>query len=153
MSTVLQQLRQGVRTKSPRESGFWAEKLAPELPDDLALCLQGPIGSGKTSFASALATALGSEDRITSPTFNLLSIHPTKERTILHLDAYRIGEESGSDALALDDLMQSPWLLIVEWPENIPHLLPPNAWWLRFEIPEENERVIKLDGPSESLQT
>ena len=105
MSAVLQQLRQGVRTRSPKESNSWAEKLAHELPDDLALCLQGPIGSGKTSFTAALATALGSHDRITSPTFNLLSIHPAKERTILHLDAYRIGEDSDADALALEDLM------------------------------------------------
>ncbi|MFP6901511.1 MAG: tRNA (adenosine(37)-N6)-threonylcarbamoyltransferase complex ATPase subunit type 1 TsaE [Opitutales bacterium] len=153
MSVVLQKLRQGVRTKSPRETDYWAEKLAHELPDDLALCLQGPIGSGKTRFTSALVTAMGSDAHVTSPTFNLLSVHQTDGRTILHLDAYRIGEKSDTDALALEDLLQSPWLLIVEWPENIPHLLPPNAWWLRFEIPEENERVIKLDLPSESLQT
>ena len=148
MSTVLQELRRGVRTRSPSESDIWAEKLAHELPDDLTLCLQGPIGSGKTRFTSALATALGSEDHITSPTFNLLSIHPTKRRTILHLDAYRIREDSDTDALALEDLMQSPWLLIVEWPENIPHLLPTTAWWLYFEIPEENDRFIKLETPS-----
>ena len=147
MSAVLQELRQGVRTRSPRESDLWAETLAHELPNDLTLCLQGPIGAGKTTFTAALAAALGSEDYITSPTFNLLSIHPAKGRTILHLDAYRIGEDCDTDALALEDFMQSPWLLIVEWPENIPHLLPTTAWWLHFEIPEENERFIKLETP------
>ena len=153
MNVFHQQLQHGVRSHSPKETATWAERLAPGLPTDLALCLQGPVGAGKTSFTSALVKALGAAGPVTSPTFNLLSVYEAAPLTILHLDAYRLGELAGNDALALDDLMQSPWLLIVEWPENVPSLLPANAWWLRFEIPEENERILKLDTPDDSSPT
>ncbi len=153
MSEVLHELRSGVRSHTPEETMVWAERLALRLPTDLALCLQGPVGAGKTCFTSALVKALGATGSVTSPTFNLLSVYEATPLTILHLDAYRIGKQTGSDALALDDLMQSPWLLIVEWPENIPSLLPPNAWWLGFEIPKENERFLRLDTPDDSLPT
>ena len=144
MSEVLHELRIGVRSHSPKETVTWAERLAPKLPSDLTLCLQGPVGAGKTIFASALVKALGAADPVTSPTFNLLSVYEAATMTILHLDAYRLGKQTNSDALALDDMMQSPWLLLVEWPENVPALLPSNAWWLRFEIPEETERILRL---------
>ena len=153
MSDVLGALRNGVRSRTAEETGTWAERLAPWLPTDLALCLQGPVGAGKTSFTSNLIKALGAAEPVTSPTFKLLSVYEAAGLNVLHLDAYRLGEQTSSDHLALEDLMQSLWLLIVEWPENIPSLLPPNTWWLRFEIPEENERILRLDAPDGSSPT
>jgi tRNA threonylcarbamoyladenosine biosynthesis protein TsaE len=147
VSEVLQALKAGVCSQSVEETGTLARRLAPRLPEDLVLCLNGPIGAGKTSFTSALAQALGAESTVTSPTYNLLSVYKTATRTILHLDAYRLDEETNGDSLTLEDLMQSPWLLIVEWSENIPTLLPPQRWWLSFEITDENERLLTLEIP------
>ena len=127
-----------------------AEQLGPILPKDITLCLQGPVGSGKTSFTSALAKKLGVQNTVTSPSYNLLSIYKGKQGTILHLDAYRLDKEASGEALVLEDSMISPWLLIVEWPENIPKLLPPNKWWLHFDVTGENDRVIKLERPGKT---
>lgn len=148
--SVLQALEAGVCCQSVEETGALAKRLAPRLPEDLVLCLNGPVGAGKTSFTSALAQALGAATAVTSPTYNLLSVYTTATRTILHLDAYRLDEETKGDSLTLEDLMQSPWLLIVEWSENIPTLLPPQRWWLRFEITDENERLLTLEIPEKT---
>ena len=150
MTAILKQLEGGAPANSLEETISLAEQLAPMLPEDITLCLQGPVGSGKTSFTSALAKALGAQSPVTSPSYNLLSVHKTQKRTILHLDAYRLDQQTSGETLSLDDLMESPWLLIVEWPENIPNLLPPKRWWLRFDITGEKERVIELDIPGNS---
>jgi len=145
MSAFLKKLEDGTSSNSLEETVAIAEQLGPMLPEDIALCLEGPVGSGKTSFTSALAKALGVLNAVTSPSYNLLSIHKTEKRTILHLDAYRLDQQTSGEALTLEDFMVSPWLLIVEWPENIPSLLPPKKWWLRFNVTGENERVIQLE--------
>lgn len=145
MTAFLKQLENGACSNSLEETVAMAEQLGPMLPKDIALCLQGPVGSGKTSFTSALAKTLGVQNAVTSTSYNLLSIHKTEKRTILHLDAYRLDEQTSGEDLVLEDLMVSPWLLIVEWPENIPNLLPPKKWWLRFDVTGENERVIGLE--------
>ena len=145
MNVLLEELATGIYANSVEETTSLAEQLAPLLPEDIALCLQGPVGSGKTSFTSALAKALGVQQLVTSPSYNLLSIHKTQKRTILHLDAYRLDKQTDGNALSLDDLMESPWLLVVEWPENIPNLLPPQQWWLRFKISGKNKRIIGLE--------
>ncbi|MBL63163.1 MAG: tRNA (adenosine(37)-N6)-threonylcarbamoyltransferase complex ATPase subunit type 1 TsaE [Opitutae bacterium] len=153
MHPSIEQFRKGVETHSPAETGDWAQKLAPCLPSDSTLCLKGPVGAGKTCFAAALAKAMGAESQVTSPTYNLLCIHHAKDRTILHLDAYRLNEETDYATLDLDDLMQSPWLLLVEWPENIPSLLPKESWWLTFAIRSESQRFLQLDPLPEDFST
>ena len=144
VTDFITQLADGVISNSPMETMALAEQLAPILPADTTLCLQGPIGSGKTCFTAALAHCLGVEEAVTSPSYNLLSIYKAGERTILHLDAYRLDAQTSEDALSLEDLMETPWLLVVEWPENISGLLTPNKWCLTFEIAGENDRLIRL---------
>ena len=147
MTDCITQLIDGVISNSPMETVALAEQLAPKLPANATLCLEGPIGSGKTCFTAALAHCLGVDEAVTSPSYNLLSIYKAGERTILHLDAYRLDSQTSEDTLSLEDLMETPWLLIVEWSENISGLLPPNKWCLTFEIAGENDRLIRLQVP------
>ena len=147
MNDLLGNLTAGVKSNSLEETRSIASSIAPMLPSDTVLCLNGPIGSGKTSFAAALAASLGVKETVTSPSYNLLSIHKAGTKTILHLDAYRLDDQANEDAFALEDLMETPWLLVVEWAENVPELLPTRRWELFFEITGKNNRLIKLKAP------
>jgi tRNA threonylcarbamoyladenosine biosynthesis protein TsaE len=98
---------------------------------------------GKTTFVQGLAHGLGIRDAITSPTFNILSLHrgPT---TLLHLDAYRLESAQEVEDLLLADFLISPWCLAVEWPERIAAWLPAGTWHLELGIASPGRHTIRL---------
>ena len=49
-----------------------AENFESEKFPNMVICLNGDLGSGKTVFAKGFANALGIEEQVTSPTFNIV---------------------------------------------------------------------------------
>lgn len=90
-----------------------------------ALLLTGELGSGKTTLVRGLATALpgGGEARVSSPSFNLLNLYPTRPE-VAHFDLYRLEAGVLDDGLA-DCLLEQPGLKVVEWAERLPGDLRP----------------------------
>jgi tRNA threonylcarbamoyladenosine biosynthesis protein TsaE len=52
------------------------------------------------------------------------------------------------DALMIEEFLQSPWCLAVEWPGKIEGWLPPGTYHLHFQSPSETERTLRLAGGS-----
>lgn len=143
MTEILEQLRVGITTRSAEETEAAAVALAACLPTDHVLALHGDLGAGKTTFVRGLARAWGIREPVTSPTFNLYTLYQG-ERKLLHLDAYRL--ESGADlnSLMLEDFLESPWCLAVEWPERIRESIPPEAWHLDLASSQEGVHTLRL---------
>jgi tRNA threonylcarbamoyladenosine biosynthesis protein TsaE len=143
MSDILEQLRKGRITESAEETEVLGRALAAQLPPNHVLALHGDLGAGKTTFVRGLARAWGIAEAITSPTFNLYTLYQG-ERKLLHLDAYRL--ESGADlnSLMLEDFLESPWCLAVEWPERIRESIPPEAWHLDLASSQEGVHTLRL---------
>ena len=141
--TIHDQLRQGVVTRSAEETRAIAEKLGRSLPPDTTLALHGNLGVGKTTFVQGLAAGLGIKDAVTSPTFNIFTLHrgPTN---LLHLDAYRLDHSRQVEDLLLADFLETPWLLAVEWPEKIAEWRPANALHLELGIAADESHILKL---------
>jgi tRNA threonylcarbamoyladenosine biosynthesis protein TsaE len=135
--TVLDQLRRGLATESAAETQAIAERFAATLPPDATLALHGNLGVGKTTFVQGLARGLGIAEAVTSPTFNIFTLHRGRTN-LLHLDAYRLENARQVEDLLLADFMITPFCLAVEWPERIADWLPPNA--LHLELGIEAER-------------
>ncbi len=121
-----------------------AEALAPLLPENLTLLLDGPMGAGKTFFAAALAEALGVKERVTSPTYDLVNTYRCEGRNLVHVDAYRLASEREAELLCVEDLLEEPWLLLVEWPEKAPAVAFGETWRLSIETPEGGGRRLRL---------
>ncbi len=109
--------------------------------------LSGNLGAGKTAFTKALGSALGIKENITSPTFVLARVYPTKDplfKELVHVDAYRLKDDKEFSVLKLERELDKPkTLILIEWPERIPKDFPLSAK-LEFNHAGEKEREVIL---------
>ncbi len=110
--------------------------------------LSGGLGAGKTTFVQALARALLIEESVTSPTFVIARFYPVQKleslTRLVHIDAYRIEDESELGPIRFDEILgESKNLVVVEWPEKIAARFPDTATRLYFEVLDETTRIIK----------
>lgn len=149
--TLLEKLRAGITTASAEETRAIAAEFAAALPADSTVALHGTLGVGKTTFVQGLARGLGIVGPVTSPTFNIFTLHrgPTN---LLHLDAYRLDHARQAEDLLLDDFMVTPWCLAVEWPEKIPGWLPPTTLHLELVITAGEKHTLRLLSRKNSVE-
>lgn len=88
------------------------------------VCLQGDLGSGKTTLVQGIAQGWGSLDPVSSPTFVIINMYRRPDTiSLYHLDAYRLQNASEAEELDIDLLLERG-ALVVEWPERISAALP-----------------------------
>lgn len=144
MATLFERLRVGVTTSSAAETRALAATLAENLPADVALALHGDLGVGKTTFVQGLAHGLGIREPVTSPTFNIYTVHRGSARTLVHLDAYRIERGQELEELLLEDFLVTPWCLAVEWPDRIRDWLPRDTFHFDLGITAEQQHTVRM---------
>ena len=132
-TSIFDRLRAGVATATAEETRSLAAELGASLPAESVLALHGDLGVGKTTFVQGLARGLGVPGSVTSPTFNIFTLHRGKTN-LLHLDAYRLESAREVESLLLEDFMEPPWCLAVEWPEKVADWLPARALHLDLSI-------------------
>jgi tRNA threonylcarbamoyladenosine biosynthesis protein TsaE len=113
------------------------------------VALHGDLGSGKTTFAQGVATVLGVDDTVQSPTFVIEKIYETKHpifTKLIHIDAYRLEAAEELSKLGWDDIVaDTKNLILVEWPERVADIMPDDADIIRFEFIDENIRDIEIE--------
>jgi tRNA threonylcarbamoyladenosine biosynthesis protein TsaE len=144
-TNICDRLRAGVATGTAAETSALAAEFAAALPADVCLALHGDLGVGKTTFVQGLARGFHITEPITSPTFNLYSVHQGPMRRLIHLDAYRIEHPREIENLLLEDFLVSPWCLAVEWPDKISSWLPAGTLHLTLGISADQRHTLKLD--------
>jgi len=141
---LLEQLRAGIVTDSAEETRAIARRLAALLPVDCVLALHGTLGVGKTTFVQGLAAGFGIRGHVTSPTFNIYTVHNDGARQLVHLDAYRLDSGRQIEDLLLEEFLRSPWCLCVEWPEKVSDWVAGDAWHLELSILEGDRHALRL---------
>lgn len=122
-----------------------AAALAARLSPGDCIALHGQLGAGKTQFVRGLVQALGGNPRaVSSPTYVLLNIYQTQTLTIYHLDAYRVSTEEDFEAIGFEELLDQAGIVVVEWADRIPHLLPEKTIHVKIESTGETTRIICL---------
>jgi tRNA threonylcarbamoyladenosine biosynthesis protein TsaE len=92
------------------------------LPGDV-VSLTGDLGAGKTVFAQGLAAAMGSESRVTSPSFTIVHEYDARY-PIIHLDIYRLDSFQEVLDLGFEEFLDPSAVVLIEWGEAIGPLLP-----------------------------
>lgn len=117
-----------------------AENIESEKFPNMVICLDGELGCGKTVFVKGFAKALGIEDNITSPTFNIIKEYLNGELPLYHMDVYRIDE--AGDNVGIKDYYKKGGVTIIEWSELIKKDLPEERLEIVFKVVDENTRVL-----------
>ena len=120
-----------------------AQNIESEKFPNMVICLDGELGSGKTVFVKGFAHALGIEDNITSPTFNLVKEYDHGELSLYHMDMYRA--EDNVESIGIEDYFNKNGVTIIEWAEMVEDYLPSERLDIKFIIIDENTRIIKLE--------
>ncbi len=106
-------------------------------PHDLIL-LAGDLGAGKTAFAQGFGAALGVTDRITSPTFTIVSQYEGR-LGLNHLDVYRLEQLNEVLDVGLPDLLDEGGVTLIEWGDTVLPALPPTYLEIHIELPDDPE--------------
>lgn len=136
------------RTTSEEDTIALGERLAAELPQRGVVLLIGNLGAGKTTLAKGIAHGRGAAepDEVSSPTFTLIHEYGAG---VYHIDLYRLEEAREVATLGLEDLFDRDALVLIEWGERFPALMPANRTeiYLRAIGDEEREIEVKQIAP------
>ena len=131
-----------ITTYSEKETIEIAQNIESEKFPNMVICLDGDLGSGKTVFTKGFAQALGIEENITSPTFNIIKEYSDGEMPLYHMDVYRI--EDKAKELGLEEYFDGDGVTIVEWADMINDYLPKERLDINIKVTGEDTRVFVL---------
>ena len=106
------------RTTSQDETIALGRRLGALLEPGDVLVLTGDLGAGKTQLTKGIAAAMGVEDDVTSPTFNILMIYPGERMDLDHFDLYRLESADELEDTGLFDLLGADGVCVIEWGEQ-----------------------------------
>jgi tRNA threonylcarbamoyladenosine biosynthesis protein TsaE len=131
------------RTTSEAETIALGERLGREIERGVVLLI-GKLGAGKTTLAKGMVHGLGAAppEDVSSPTFTL--IHEYGGGRVYHVDLYRLDEPREVETLGLDELFDRGALVLIEWGERFPQLLPAERTEIRIRALEDDVREIEV---------
>ncbi len=138
----------------------FASRLAEHLPSSALVTLEGELGAGKTTFVKSVAKAVGIDpSTVTSPTFNLITIHesPDTMLRLVHADMYRMIDPNELIETGWDSALAAPrghrcWAF-VEWPQRIAPALPTERLRISLEVTGESSRRLHLESSGSEYQS
>ncbi len=147
-------------TAGVEETQAWGARLARLLHGGDVLALSGDLGTGKTAFTQGLARGLGITRPVTSPTFILVNQYPvpggpgagrppgaSRPLALQHVDCYRLANAPLEMwDMGLEDLMAGDDVVVIEWAERVPELLPADHLDIRFTYLDESHRRLCFVG-------
>ena len=114
-----------------------------QLGDFIACC--GPLGAGKTTIIQGFATGLDVKDGeyVRSPTFALVHEYRGKY-PLYHFDFYRLSHWSEAQDIGFMDYLDGQGVVIVEWADKFPQLLPPYRLDIYLQVLPTGNRSLHL---------
>ncbi|MEP7352717.1 MAG: tRNA (adenosine(37)-N6)-threonylcarbamoyltransferase complex ATPase subunit type 1 TsaE [Acidobacteriota bacterium] len=134
------------RTHTEDETIELGGRIAAELPPRAVVLLIGNLGAGKTTMAKGILQGLGVAklEDVTSPTFTLIHEYESASRLAYHIDLYRLDEARQVAGLGLDEIFDREAIVLIEWGERFPELLPARRLEIRLESTSDDQRNVQL---------
>ncbi len=119
----------------------------------LVVCLNGDLGSGKTTFTQLVANLLNIKEKVISPTFiisKIYNIHKNEyliQKKLVHIDAYRLKNEEGLKNIGFYEQVENrDNIIFIEWSDIVKKGLLKNCISINFKYLdlEKNLREVEL---------
>jgi tRNA threonylcarbamoyladenosine biosynthesis protein TsaE len=137
----------------PSHSADQTQRLGVRLGELLQagdiVCLEGPLGAGKTCLAQGIGRGCGITDSLISPTFTLIHEYkrPRNGTALYHVDLYRISGAREAADLGLDEYLDDPSAItLIEWPEQAQELLPAKKLWVSIRLIGGTKRILMFSA-------
>lgn len=120
-----------------------ARRLAALLRPGDVILLTGGLGVGKTSFTGGLASGLGVEEQVLSPSFVFVRQYRTGFLPVVHVDVYRLNSLNEFDDLEVFDLAENG-VLVIEWGDALDGAIPEDNLRVDFTVEPDTSRTLRL---------
>lgn len=129
-------------TRSEEETIELGRRIAAGLPRRAVVLLIGNLGAGKTTLAKGIVSALGAAkpEEVSSPTFTLIHEYGR----VYHIDLYRLDRAEEVERLGLEEIFDRDAVVLIEWGERFPQLMPADRFEIRLRALEDDRREITL---------
>jgi tRNA threonylcarbamoyladenosine biosynthesis protein TsaE len=137
-------------TTSEEETLALGRLLAGDLPRRAVILLIGNRGAGKTTLAKGIIDGLdaAAPDDVSSPTFTLIHEYGAAPGfKVFHIDLYRLDHAAQVASLGLDEILDRDAVVLLEWAERFPELLPDDRVEIRLTVEGEEGRRIEIRKP------
>lgn len=104
--------------------------------------LVGDLGAGKTHWVKGFVAEMGCGAEVTSPTFGLVHEYRGGRLPVSHFDFYRLGSAEELVALGWDEYLEDGGVVVAEWADKFPSLMPPETRWYYFKIDADGVRIV-----------
>lgn len=140
-------MRHSIVINSLTELDFAASQFLEQVKGHELIAFHAPMGAGKTTFTTALCRVLGVDsDAVSSPTFSIVNEYRTASGDpVFHFDFYRISKLEEALDIGLFDYLDSGFLCLMEWPENVEDLLPEETLHVFISVKEDGTREISWE--------
>ena len=81
------------------------------------ILLKGDLGAGKTTLIKTIVKQLGSNEKVSSPTFGIVNELNIANAKAFHLDLYRIANSEDLQQFGFEEYLHSGDYCFIEWPE------------------------------------
>ena len=130
--------------RNENDTRDFAYEMAKDLRAGDVIALVGDLGTGKTTLTQYLAKALGIEEYITSPTFNIVSEYHSGRLPLYHFDVYRLCDIEDMYEIGYEEYFFGDGVSIVEWADMVEELIPENAKIIFIDYgSNEGERIYR----------
>ena len=140
---IFASMKQEIHIKNIEDLDRAAGEFLEKIGNNTLVALFAPMGSGKTTFTTAVCRVLGVTDPVGSPTFAIVNEYMRADGDpMYHFDFYRINKLQEAVEIGLYDYLDSGYLCMMEWPENIEELLPEETLKVHIQVNPDQSRTI-----------
>lgn len=119
------------------------------FPHVRVFTFNAPMGAGKTTFIKEIATALGVQENMSSPTYAIVNQYQTNIGDVVyHMDLYRLENIDEALEIGIEEYLYSGHYVFIEWPAIINKLLPTEYINITIEVtgPSSRRLIIQQNG-------